>query len=80
MECLLDEKISVSIQEPLSSYEVSKRIQVIMKSQKIPVAGTKTQVPACEMIKCTVNVTLEGYVSSGGSEGEKQRQIQDLPK
>jgi hypothetical protein len=68
VERLLDEKISVSIRELLSSYEVSKRIQAITKSQKIPVAGIKTQVPARETIKRTANVTLEDYASYEDSE------------
>ena len=64
MERLLNEKISVSIQELLSLYKVSKRIQAITKSQKILVARKEVQVPAHEMNKYSANVTLEEYMSS----------------
>lgn len=64
VERLLDEKIPISLRELLSSYEVSKRIQAITKSQKILIVGTKTQVPARKMNKYSANATLEDYSSS----------------
>ena len=39
VEKILDERISLSLREILSSYEVAKRMQSMTKSQKIPING-----------------------------------------
>src|SRR5580693_55435 len=36
---ILDERVSLSLREILSSYEVAKRVQSMTKSQKIPIGG-----------------------------------------
>lgn len=48
----------------MSSYEVSKRIQAITKSQKILIIGLKTRSPAHELSKYSANVMLKDYSSS----------------
>src|SRR6266852_1394162 len=54
----------LSHRELLSSYEVSKRIQSITKSQKISINGAKEQVSTGSTAKRISNATLEDYYSS----------------
>ena len=70
LERILDEPVKITLRELLSSYEISKRIQSITKSQKIPVNGAKTQAPARDTVKRSANATLEDYYSSSGEDEE----------
>ena len=64
LERVLDEPVTITFRELLSSYEVSKRIQSITKSQKISINGAKEQVSTGSTAKRISNAMLEDYYSS----------------
>src|SRR6266849_6780190 len=64
LERVLDEPVTITFRELLSSYEVSKRIQSITKSQKISINGAKEQVSTGSTAKRISNATIKDYYSS----------------
>src|SRR6266849_2812672 len=64
LEHVLDEPVTITFRELLSSYEVSKRIQSITKSQKILINGAKEQASTGSTAKRISNATIEDYYSS----------------